>query len=146
MTEITSAQIAAVLFAKTQADASGRPQREVNKIVRETIAKMNVTDEMVAAFKRSAFDRQMHEDGCPDGEGIRAGIAAIAPMIRALALEDAAKVADQHMLKADEAFNRRVHRARRGEKNLELAAAADAGMSHEARKIAAAIRAMKNLP
>lgn len=105
-----------------------------------------ITDEMVITFRRAAFDRQMHEDGCPDGAGIRAGLAAIAPMIRAAALEEAAKVADQHMLKADDAFNRRVHRARRGEKNLELAAASGAGMSIVARKIATAIRAMKNLP
>ena len=52
-----------------------------------------ITSEMIAAFRRAAFDRQMHEDGCPEGEGIKAGIAAIAPMIRAEALEEAAKVA-----------------------------------------------------
>lgn len=103
-----------------------------------------ITDDMITTFKRAAFDRQMHEDGCPEGEGIRAGIAAIAPLIRAEAMEEAARVADRHKRKADEAFNRRVRRARRGEKNLELAAAADAGMSHEARKIAAAIRALKD--
>lgn len=64
MTEITSAQIAAVLFAKTQADASGRPQREVNKIVRETIAKMNVTERV-----RSDMARAHQETGLPTFEG-----------------------------------------------------------------------------
>lgn len=38
------------------------------------------------------------------------------------------------------AFNERVARSRKGEKNLELAASAAAGMSHQARKAAAAIR------
>lgn len=48
-----------------------------------------IADEMVAAFQRAAWDRMMHEDGCAEGESIRAGIEAIAPMIRARALQEA---------------------------------------------------------
>jgi len=54
--------------------------------------------------------------------------------------ERAAKVADSYKDHADNEFNERVRRSHRGGKNLELAASAGAGMSHAARKIAAAIR------
>lgn len=54
-----------------------------------------VTDEMVAAFKTAAFNRMMGDDGCPEGEATRAGLEAIAPMIRDAALEEAAKALEQ---------------------------------------------------
>ena len=62
---------------------------------------------------------------------------------RAEALEDAAKVADAHANDADRKFAGVMKRHQAGHKNLELAAAAGAGMDHSARNIAAAIRAMK---
>jgi hypothetical protein len=49
---------------------------------------------MINAFLKSATDRLMHDDGCPEGEQIRAGLEAEAPMIRKAAYEEAAKVAD----------------------------------------------------
>lgn len=107
----------------------------------------HVTDDMIETFRRAAFDRQMHEDGCPEGEQIKAGIAAIAPAIWqagvAAGLERAAQIADEHKAGADQEFDARVTRARRGERNLDLAASAAAGMSHTGRKIAAAIRKLK---
>lgn len=64
---------------------------------------MKITDEMIAAFKRAAFDRLMHEDGCPDGEQIRAGLEAVAPMIAAEARDDALEeAAEQAEIRADE--------------------------------------------
>jgi hypothetical protein len=42
--EPTAAQRAACLFAKTQADASGKPQSEVNAIVRESLENMAAKD------------------------------------------------------------------------------------------------------
>lgn len=54
--------------------------------------------------------------------------------------ERCARIADELQYSADAAFNERVTRSRNGEKNLELAASAAAGMSHQARKAAAAIR------
>lgn len=99
------------------------------------------------AFRRAAFDRMMHEDGCPEGEQIKAGIAAIAPTIWragvAEGLELAAEIADEHKSGADQEFDARVTRARKGERNLDLAASAAAGMSHTGRKIAVAIRKLK---
>lgn len=38
---------------------------------------MNITDETIETFKRAAFDRMMDDDGCPEGEQIRAGLAAV---------------------------------------------------------------------
>jgi hypothetical protein len=59
-----------------------------------------ITDEMIAAFRLAAFNRQMHEDGCPEGEAIRAGLeaamgATVAPDNAEwnAAIERAAKVA-----------------------------------------------------
>lgn len=40
----TPSQLAACLFSKTQADASGRPQHEVNQIVREIITDIQAKD------------------------------------------------------------------------------------------------------
>lgn len=54
--------------------------------------------------------------------------------------ERCAKVAESQKSGADESFDERVKRSRKGERNLELAAAAAAGMSHAARRIAEAIR------
>ena len=58
------------------------------------------------------------------------------------ALQQCAAIADDLQFSADAAFNARVARARKGEKHLELAAATAAGMSHQARKAGAAIRAL----
>lgn len=55
-------------------------------------------------------------------------------------MEEAAKVAENHRAKSDEVFDGVINRGRKGERNLELAAATAAGMSHEARHIALAIR------
>ena len=56
-----------------------------------------IAGELADKFKRAAFDRLMHEDGCPEGEQIKAGIAAIAPAIYRAGQEEmrerAAKVA-----------------------------------------------------
>jgi hypothetical protein len=40
-----------------------------------------ITDEMVAVFRKAAWVRQMHEDGCPAGHGIGADLQAVAPLI-----------------------------------------------------------------
>jgi hypothetical protein len=56
--------------------------------------------------------------------------------------EECAKVADSFLTKADAKFDGVIKSARRGQKNMELAAAAAVGMSHDARQIAAAIRAL----
>lgn len=55
---------------------------------------LSITDEMVETFKRAAFDRMMSDDGCPEGEATRAGLEAVAPLIRAQALEEAARISD----------------------------------------------------
>jgi hypothetical protein len=60
------------------------------------------------------------------------------------AVEECAKVADSFMASSDKEFDGVMIKHRKGQKNLELAAAASAGMSHAARKIAAAIRARKS--
>ena len=49
--EPTASQRAACLFAKTQADASGRPQSEVNAIVRESLINMAAKDVTPGAEK-----------------------------------------------------------------------------------------------
>lgn len=54
--------------------------------------------------------------------------------------ERCANVADDLQYSADATFNNLTARARKGEKHLEFAAATAAGMSHQARKAAAAIR------
>ena len=61
--------------------------------------------------------------------------AALANLSDVLCLAVAAQV------DAERKFEALIKRARRGEKNLELAAATAAGMSHAARKIANSIRA-----
>ena len=43
---------------------------------------MNITDETIETFKRAAFDRMMDDDGCPEGEQIRAGLAAVFAALR----------------------------------------------------------------
>lgn len=73
---------------------------------------------------------------------MRHAIEAVAPAIRASALEEAATVADARAARADVKFDGMVKRARKGERNLELAAATAAGMNHDARAIAAAIRSL----
>jgi hypothetical protein len=60
------------------------------------------------------------------------------------AKEQAAKVADAASSSADRKFAGVIKRHRKGERNLELAASTAAGMDHEARKIAAAIRNMRD--
>ena len=49
--------------------------------------------DLAHAFRRAATDRLMHEDGCPEGEQIKAGIAAIAPAIYRAGLERGAEIA-----------------------------------------------------
>ena len=53
--------------------------------------------------------------------------------------ERCAEIANDLQYSADATFNDLTSRARKGEKHLELAAATAAGMSHQARKAAAAI-------
>jgi hypothetical protein len=110
-----------------------------------------ITDEMVevacvAAADTIAKGYHARRDGpskrCAERE-MRAALTAALPMIRDAVLEEAAKVADARATRADDKFNGVVKRARRGERNLELAAAAAAGMNHYAEAIAAAIRALK---
>lgn len=55
--------------------------------------------------------------------------------------EACAAVADLWEAKGDEKFSGCIADHDKGQKNIELAAAASAGMSHQARYIAAAIRA-----
>lgn len=70
----------------------------------------------------------------------------IAGIYRALAeakreeRERCAAVVDDFQYSADATFNDLIARNRKGEMHLELAAATAAGMSHQARKAAAAIR------
>lgn len=45
LTAMTPAQKAACLFALTQARASGKPQSEVNRIVRETLDRLRARGE-----------------------------------------------------------------------------------------------------
>lgn len=52
-----------------------------------------IAGELADTFKRAAFDRLMHEDGCPEGEQIKAGIAAIAPAIYRAGQHDGLKEA-----------------------------------------------------
>lgn len=107
-----------------------------------------ITDEMVEAalFK---LDPSFKHPGIDDRHvqkwklAMRHAIEAVAPAIRAAALDEAAKIADARAARADVKFDELVKRGRRGERNLELAAAAAAGMNHDARAIANAIRAMK---
>lgn len=67
---------------------------------------------------------------------------AVAVIARAIMAERerCAMVADSYMAHADSEFDERVKRSQKGERNLELAASAGAGMSHAARRIANAIR------
>jgi len=37
----------------------------------------DLIERLAGTFKRAAFDRLMHEDGCPEGEQIKAGLAAV---------------------------------------------------------------------
>ena len=103
-----------------------------------------VSDEMVEKALFS-FDPSFKNPGIGDRHiqkwmlAMRHALEAVAPMI----LEEAAKVADARATRADDYFNDVVKRARCGERNLQLAAAAAAGMNHDARAIAAALRAMK---
>lgn len=65
--------------------------------------KPEITDEMVAIAKKAGIDRLMSDDGCPEGEALRASIEAVATMIAAEAYkrgqedmrEQAAKIADE---------------------------------------------------
>ena len=84
--------------------------------------------------------------GCLAGFTLRQQIAYVACALMAAdeaatkrERERCAAIAQDLQYSADAAFNRRVLRSRKGEKNLELAAATAAGMSHQARKAAAAI-------
>lgn len=60
---------------------------------------------------------------------------------RVAAFLEALALAEENQKAADRKFDQLIVRARRGQKNLELAAATAAGMSHSARKIAAKLRA-----
>lgn len=60
------------------------------------------------------------------------------------AKEQAARVADAAAASADRKFAGVIKRHQKGERNLELAASTAAGMDHEARNIATAIRNMGN--
>lgn len=57
-------------------------------------------------------------------------------------LTRAAEVIEAYRLSADKKFADIIRRGRRGEKNLELAAATAAGMEHAARNIATQINAL----
>jgi hypothetical protein len=59
-----------------------------------------------------------------------------------IALEEAAKVAEDVAQSSDAKFDGIVDKARGGSKNLELAGATAIGMSHTARNIATAIRSL----
>lgn len=48
-----------------------------------------IAGDLIDTFKSAALDRMMHEDGCPEGEQIRAGIAAIANVLYHAALNAA---------------------------------------------------------
>lgn len=54
--------------------------------------------------------------------------------------ERCAAINDEMKYRADAAFDECIRRSRKGERNLDLAAATAAGMSHAARKAAAATR------
>lgn len=54
-----------------------------------------IASDLVEPFRRAAFDRLMHEDGCPEDEQIKAGIAAIASAIYRAGIEAAAGIAQQ---------------------------------------------------
>jgi len=84
-------------------------------------------------------------------EGIKIGRAEAQDRIaeleaaRADALEEAARIADSHAHGSDKKFRDTIRRASAAGNTrcFDLAAACAAGMDHEARKIAAAIRALK---
>lgn len=46
------------------------------------MSEQETTDHYAAIFKRAAFDRLMHDDGGPEGEQIKAGIAAVFAALR----------------------------------------------------------------
>lgn len=71
----------------------------------------------------------------------RAGLTAIARALYAEVMKDAAEVARDYLAKADGKFDSVVKSHQRGQRNLELAAIASAGMSHAARNIATALEA-----
>jgi hypothetical protein len=107
---------------------------------------MEISDELVEKAAQALLDANVLRE--PVGHtktfmlhraraSARRGLEAVAPAIRAAAMEEAAQIADERKTRAEEKFDGVVKRARFGERNLELAAA------HEARAIAAAIRAAK---
>lgn len=54
-----------------------------------------IARELADVFRQAAIDRLTHEDGCPEGEQIKAGIAAIVPAIYRAGMARAAAAADQ---------------------------------------------------
>jgi len=83
-------------------------------------------------------------DANDTAESCREAYRDMARAAIAIALEEAAKVADQHQYAANAVFSDVVTRAEDGARSLELAGATAVGMSHEAWRIAAAIRALIN--
>ena len=57
-------------------------------------------------------------------------------------LERAIQLVEDYRVYADNKFNSVIKRGRKGERNLELAAAAAAGMDHAARNILERLRAL----
>jgi hypothetical protein len=104
---------------------------------------MNISDEMVAAFRTAAFNRLMHEDGCPEGEQIKAGIAAIYPLLEREVLERAAGVADNVFASVTDICHCRGQGCDcYGSSNDSGWAGEQAGRQSAATNIAAAIRAL----
>lgn len=58
-------------------------------------------------------------------------------------LEHAIQLVEDYRVYADGKFNSVIRRGRKGERNLELAAAAAAGMDHAARNILERLRALE---
>ena len=73
----------------------------------------------VPDFERIA--RDMFTDACGDVSHVEIEVALMGAYNAGL--ERAAEIADAHQASADHKFDERVRRARRGEKNLDLAAA-----------------------
>lgn len=82
--------------------------------------------------------RDLYVDSC--GEPTHVEIEAALEAAYRAGMERAAQIADERASRADGKFAAVVRRARNGGRNLELAASTAAGMDHEARNIAKAIR------
>lgn len=97
---------------------------------------MTAIPDDIMRVARECADACLASSGLGDTDKYAAQIARAIMAER----ERATNVALKHMLHADEMFDKRVKRSRKGENNLELAAATACGMSHTARRIADEIR------